>query len=205
MKWRITMKMFKILLFLLGVGGVIVMPGCCNPNATVGSQAVTLRPQETNNWCWAATTQMITDFLGHGRTQCDLANQRFTRTDCCNDEPSDPTCRKTNNCNMPGWTMFSESNFDATASATPLSWDSIKNQIYCAKKPMSYAYGPKSGGVGHVVVINGYFEVGGIRWVVVVDSWAPCNGATRAITYEEYSNSGTTDHWETNYNITWKG
>lgn len=205
MEWRITMKMSKILLFLLVTGGIFVMPGCRKPNATVGSQPVALRPQETDNWCWAATTQMITEFLGHGRTQCDLANQRFSRTDCCNDEPNDPTCRKTNNCNMPGWTMFNESNFDATPSATPLPWDSIKNQIDSAKKPMSYAYAPKSGGVGHVVVINGYSEAAGIRWVTIVDPWDPCGGATSSIPYEEYSNSGGTDHLQTNYNITWKG
>lgn len=190
-----------VLIFVSG----LLLSGCCNPNTTVGSQPVTLRPQETNNWCWASTTQMITTFLGHGRTQCDLANERFSRTDCCNDEPTDNTCRKTNACNTPGWTMFAESNFNATASATPLSWDSIKSQVYCAKKPMSYAYGPKSGGVGHVVVINGYFEVNGIRYVTIVDPWSPCNGANRSITYEEYSNSGSTDHWETNYDITWKG
>ena len=199
------MRMSTVLLFLLLAGSVFVLSGCCNPNTVIGSQAVVVRPQQTNNWCWAATTQMITESLGHGRQQCDLANQRFTRTDCCNDEPTDPTCRKTNNCNSPGWTMFAESNFDATDSNTPLSWDNIKSQIYCAKKPMSYAYGPKSGGVGHVVVINGYFEVNGVRYVSIVDPWAPCTGAMRVITYEEYSNSATTNHWVTSYNITWKG
>jgi hypothetical protein len=193
--------MKRIIPCLLLLAALVALQGCaCNPNNVVGSQAVTLRPQETDNWCWASTTQMVTAFLGHGRTQCDLANQRFNRNDCCQG-----TCPKNPACNMPGWTMFAESNFDTTASGTPLSWDQIKSQIYCAKKPMSYAYGPKSGGVGHVVVISGYFEVNGIRYVVITDPWNPCNGANRSITYEEYSNSGTTNHWETNYNITWKG
>lgn len=199
------MKMTRIRLLLSVLACAVAVSGCCTASPTIGSQSVVLRPQETNNWCWASTTQMITSFLGHGRNQCDLANARFGRTDCCNDEPSDSSCRKTNACNTPGWTMFAESNFDATATAAPLAWDDLRKQIDCRKKPVSYAYGPKSGGVGHVVVINGYFEVAGVRYVSIVDPWAPCSGATRVITYDEYSNSGSTNHWETNYDITWKG
>lgn len=39
------MKKSKMWLFLLLVGSAIVLPGCCDPNATFGSQAVALRPQ----------------------------------------------------------------------------------------------------------------------------------------------------------------
>jgi hypothetical protein len=177
---------------------LLLIYACCKPNNLIGFQLVTLKPQETNNWCWAATTQMITEFLGHGRTQCDLANQRFGRMDCCTG-----TCPKNAACNMPGWTMFAECDFKTDATAAPLSWDNIKNQIFCVKKPMSYAYGPKSGGVGHVVVVSGYFSVGGINYVTLTDPWSPCHGAIRFISYDEYSNSGTTNHWETNYNITY--
>jgi hypothetical protein len=177
---------------------VLVFQGCCVPKGNIGSVPVTLRPQETNNWCWAATTQMITDFLGHGRSQCDLANQRFGRTDCCTG-----TCPKNAACDMSGWTMFAECDFDATAQATPLSWDDIKDQIYCREKPMSFAYGAKTGGIGHVVVISGYAQLNGIDYVALTDPWAPCSGADRFITYDEYSNSATNDHWETNFDITY--
>lgn len=183
---------------------IFIQTGCCNPNATLGSVSVSLRPQETNNWCWAATTQMITEFLGHGRTQCDLANQRFSRNDCCNPASNAGPCPKNNACNTPGWTMFDESGFDSTASSTPLSFAAVKSQIFCNKKPMSYAYGPKSGGVGHVLVVSGYVVVGGIQYLSLNDPWSPCSGANRLITYDEYSSSGTTDHWETSYNITWR-
>jgi len=179
----------------------VFLGGCCNPNDTLGSVSVTLRPQQTNNWCWAATTQMITEFLGHGRAQCDLANERFVKTTCC----SPDGCPKTDDCNTPGWVMFTESNFDYTASATALTWDQIKRQTFCTKKPMAYAYGPKTGGVGHVAVVSGYVEAGGIRYISLNDPWSPCNGNKRLLSYEEYSNSATVDHWETDYNITWKG
>lgn len=191
--------MKKLALFLaLSLLAGALLSACCRPNPTIGALPLTLRPQETNNWCWAATTQMVTEFLGHGRTQCDLANERFGRTDCCTG-----TCPKNAACNMPGWTMFAESGFTTTATGTPLPWNTIKRQIHCRRKPMSYAYGPKTGGVGHVVVVSGYVSIGGIDYVALSDPWSPCVGANRFITYDEYSNSGTTDHWETNYNITY--
>lgn len=178
---------------------MIALSGCCQPNATIGSASVNLRAQETNNWCWAATTQMVTEFLGHGRTQCDLANERFGRTDCCNGG-----CPKNAACNMPGWTMFNESNFNSTASATPLGWADITKEVFCRKRPMAYAYGPKTGGVGHVVVLSGYVEVGGIRYLSLNDPWSPCAGNNRLLTYDEYSNSPTVDHWETTWAIVWR-
>lgn len=188
--------MFRVA--MLACVGSCLLWGCCKPNDTIGSQPVTLRPQETNNWCWAGTTEMITSFLGHGRSQCDLANERFSRTDCCTG-----TCPKNAACNTPGWTMFTESGFKTDVSGTPLAWDTLKSQIYCAKKPMSYAYGPKTGGVGHVVVVSGYAEIGGVAYVALTDPWAPCTGANRFIPYAEYAGSTTVDHWETNYNITY--
>jgi hypothetical protein len=164
-------------------------------NTVLGSQPVTLKPQETNDWCWAATTQMITEFLGHGRTQCDLANARFSREDCCTG-----TCPKNPACKTPGWTMFKESDFETDVSNKPLEWADLKDQID-KKKPMSYAYGPKSGGVGHVVVISGYAETNGVTWVELTDPFERCKGTIRYIKFNEYLNSETSDHWETNYNI----
>ena len=65
----------------LAVCGLILLfiSSCCKPEVT-GSVANTLRPQETNNWCWAATTQMLAAHAGVTVTQCSLANQRFGRT-----------------------------------------------------------------------------------------------------------------------------
>src|SRR4030095_14730014 len=177
-----TKNRILLALFFACISLGIVIQGCegckCTPELAQ-TVAVTLRPQETNNWCWAATTQMISSFMGVGRTQCDLANQRFGRTDCCTGN-----CPKTDSCNRPGWTMFDECGLNSVCSNTALSWDEIKNQIFCRKQPMSYAYGPKSGGVGHVVVLNGYAELGNNntdRYIYIKDPWAPCTGNTRFI------------------------
>jgi hypothetical protein len=139
---------------------------------------------------------MITEYFGHGRTQCDLANERFGRTDCCQGN-----CPKNAACNMPGWTMFDECGFDNAESSTPLSWMDLKCEIDCDDTPMSYAYGPKSGGVGHVLVISGYARIADVDYVALTDPWSPCSCNVRWITYAEYSNSGTTNHWETSYNF----
>jgi hypothetical protein len=188
---------------VLVVVAAIALGGCCSASKAdmTSSQSVNLRPQETNNWCWAATTEMIAETMGVSLDQCDLANDRFGRTDCC-----EGSCPKNDDCNMPGWTMFTETGATYDSSSTPLSWNALKEEIYCDGKPMAYAYGPKSGGVGHVLVIYGYAELGSsgsMRYLFLKDPWSPCNGQDRSITYDEYSNSGTTDHWETMHNITY--
>ena len=52
---------------------------------------VLLRPQETNMWCWAASGQMVMQFLGKNVDQCDEANKRFGLITCC-DAPTAAAC-----------------------------------------------------------------------------------------------------------------
>jgi hypothetical protein len=66
---------------------------------------------------------------------------------------------------------------------------------------MSYAYGHKSGGVGHVLVISGYASIADVDYVALTDPGSPCSGNVRWITNAEYSNAGTTNHCETRYNV----
>ena len=179
---------------------LLMLAGCCKPEIS-GNVANTLRPQETNNWCWAATTQMLVQHLGVSVTQCSLANARFTRTDCCNPQNDGSTCPKTNNCNMPGWIMLDFCGCKSDETETALSWADLRKQIFCSKKPMAWAYGTE-GVVGHVVAVKGYITLGGTNYVVLNDPWDPCNGQERIITYAEYTNpAGTSTHWTTWYNI----
>lgn len=194
------MKKYISVLFI-GIIFAIFSAGCeCEPEM-IGSVPNTLRPQETANWCWAAVTQMLSAHLGISVTQCDLANHRFSKTNCCEPENDDSDCPKTNDCNTPGWLELDYAGVKFDESAAALSWESLQNQIYCSKKPMGYAYGT-SGVVGHVVVIKGYISVNGTNYVVLNDPWAPCTGAERVITYAEYENpAGSSTHWNTWYNI----
>jgi hypothetical protein len=77
---------------------------------------------------------MVMDFLGTDVSQCDEANKRFGRNDCCNsDRPS--ACVNT------GWPEFDKYgfNFDRTSN-TPLTWDQLKDQIYCRRKPFAFSW-----------------------------------------------------------------
>jgi hypothetical protein len=192
---------FTILLgFLLSVL-FISFEGCkCYPEIS-GNVPNTLRPQETNNWCWAATTQMLSENLGIVVTQCDLANHRFGKANCCDFETAGVSCPKTSDCNTPGWLELDYAGVKFSETSTALSWEDLRKQIYCSKKPMGYAYGT-SGVVGHVLVIKGYITLAGTNYLILNDPWAPCAGAERIITYEEYADpAGTSTHWNTWYNI----
>lgn len=190
----------KIYLLILGLVCLYWLYSCCNPEIT-SSVPSTLRPQETNNWCWAAVTQMLAQHLGISVNQCDLANHRFGKTNCCNPQTAGTPCPKTNDCNTPGWPELDFAGVKFTEATTALSWADVRSQIYCAKKPMGYAYG-QTGVVGHVVLIKGYVTVAGTNYVVLNDPWSPCNGAERLITYDEYVDpAGAKTHWSTFYNI----
>ncbi len=179
---------------------LLLFTGCCKPELT-GSVPNTLRPQETNNWCWAATTQMLAQQVNVSVTQCSLANQRFNMTACCNPENTGAACPKNDDCNQPGWVMLTECGVNFEESGTALSWETLRKQIYCSKKVMGYAYGTP-GVVGHVLVIKGYLTLNGTNYLVLNDPWAPCTGEERIITYEQYADpAGSATHWNTWYNI----
>lgn len=184
---------------LLG-GLLLTWAGCCEPEIA-GNVANSLRPQETNNWCWAAVTQMLAEHEGIDVSQCDLANHRLGRTDCCDPQSDRDACRKTDSCNRPGWLELTHVGVSFSESTAALAWDALQRQLYCRRDPIGYAYGTP-GVVGHVVVVKGYVEVAGTRYVILNDPWAPCAGEERLITYEQYEDpTGTATHWRTWYNL----
>src|SRR5437879_13904956 len=77
----------KFVLALSSFALIACLSGCCRPEI-IGSVPNALRPQETDNWGWAATTQMLAEYLGLSITQCALANHRFNKTNCCNEQTS---------------------------------------------------------------------------------------------------------------------
>ncbi len=178
----------------------LLINGCCKPEI-IGNVPNNLSPQETNNWCWAATTQMLAKHLDITVKQCDLANYRLGKSNCCNAQNEGSACPKTNDCNKPGWPELDYVGVKFNETATTLSWKDLKSQIFCSKKPMGYAYG-QTDVVGHVLVIKGYVTVNGTNYVVLNDPWGPCAGNERLITYDEYKDpAGAKTHWNTWYNI----
>jgi hypothetical protein len=189
---RLTWVSGTVLLFLLG--------GCCDPEI-IGNVPNTLRAQETNNWCWASTTQMLAQHFGISVTQCDLANHQFSKTNCCDEQTPGTPCPKTNDCNKPGGLELDFAGLKFSESASALSWTAVREQIFCRKKPMGYAYGTP-GVVGHVVVVKGYVTAGGTNYVVLNDPWSPCSGTERLLAYADYADPpGTATHWNTWYDL----
>ncbi len=192
--------MKKLLFYPLWVaiaGYAVLTSGCCTPNAIIGSQPIPLRAQETSMWCWAASGEMAMDFLGTNVSQCDEANKRFGLTNCCNS--SVPSA-----CVNGGWPEFAKYDFTfKRTSDSALSWGSLKKQIYCRRKPVPYSWHWNSGG-GHMMVVTGYIEVGGTKYVTVNDPWAPNVGNQYLLTYDAFVSGPSYTHWDDFYDITKK-
>jgi hypothetical protein len=214
----VKIRIIKALkLFLLFSGFLPCLTRCCFPNMMT-SLPVTLHPQETKNWCWAASAQMVMDYLGHNVSQCTQANNRFGRTECCNIDlcplPVEPplydVAGNCVNCACPGWPEFDKYGFTyKMTSNKPLSWFQLREQLcnttYCKSKPFAFAWHWLGGG-GHLMVAKGYKTVMGINYVEILDPWTPCKGDERLVTYDFY-NADPTDHthWNDFYDITYVG
>jgi|GEM_PF-450691 hypothetical protein len=188
---------------------------CCNP-ALVSSLAVPLHPQETGMWCWAASGQMIMDYLEHNISQCVQANNRFGRSDCCTIDlcpvPTVPNCDQPQGhpCACGGWPEFDKYGFTfkRTHNAA-LTWDQVRNQLsnekFCKKTPFAFSWGWAGGG-GHMMVAKGFLTLNGVNYVIIHDPWSPCVGDERIITYSRFSsNPGHYTHWDDFYDIKYTG
>jgi len=174
---------------------------CCSPG-TLGQQPVTLHPQQTSEWCWAASGEMVMDFLGHDVAQCVEANNEFGRSDCC-------TSPVPNLCVNGGWPEPQKYHFTAATTAdAPLTWVQIKDQVACRKEPFAFSWHWLGGG-GHMMVVTGYAEaIAGTNWVTINDPWPPPSttspgGGQRPITYDEYVSGSDHTHWNDYYNWTY--
>lgn len=98
----------QLMACILGGVAILFTTGCVCTPAPTESLNVTLHPQETGMWCWAASGQMVMDYLGHDVAQCVQANNRFSRTDCCQGGP------------CPGVNCVGAAGRSSTSTALPL-------------------------------------------------------------------------------------
>lgn len=170
----------------------------CKP-ATESHLAVTLRPQQTNMWCWAASAQMVMEFLGVNVQQCTQANNEFGRNDCCNS----PTPA---GCINGGWPEFDKYGFTfVRTSNTALTWNELRAEVAnadgCGQRPFAFTWHWPGGG-GHMMVAIGYQTVGSVNYVEINDPWPPNVGDHRFITYDFYvASPGAHTHWDDFYQI----
>jgi hypothetical protein len=192
---------------------LVILLACALPGCYAGMpgsyRAVELHGQQTASWCWAATNEMLSEFVGSRIRQCDQANTLFPRgrSDCCSGG-----CPKSEACNMPGYptTALKIFGFTFKESFTPLTWRQLTEQFDDRKKPFAYSYAPIGGRVGHMVVIYGYKTIDGKKFLYVNDPWPPCDkdgpgGSVIILPYEEYANPSDRVYWSTVYDIAKEG
>ena len=183
---------------------------CCEP-AIIGSLPVPLHPQETGMWCWAASGQMIMDYMGHNVSQCIQANNYFGHDDCCNiDLCPPPTEPAGHPCVSGGWPEFEKYGFTYKRTmGAALTWNQVisqtSNEPYCSGKPFAFTWAWAGGG-GHMMVCKGYVTLNNINYIVVNDPSPPCQGDEVIITYDRYVGSPNNyTHWDDFYDITYIG
>jgi hypothetical protein len=138
-------------------------PGGARPPSH-GSLPFTMQPQEQTNWCWAAVAASVAihyDPAGSWR-QCSLADAELGQTTCCNDGAcavcnvewrlSRALTRTSNLRGMePRAMTFAELRADVTVQ-----------RPMCARIEWQ-------GGTGHFVVLVGYADLDGTRYITVED------------------------------------
>lgn len=186
-----------IMKMLIVISIALTFYGCCPPYEDSKVLAVTLWPQETSQWCWAASGQMCMDFLGNNVSQCTQANNRFGLTTCCN--ASIPGA-----CVTGGWPEFNKYNFTSlNTTNTALSWDKIRSEIDCKNRPMTYTW-HWAGGSGHMVTIVGYSvgECNQERFLHINNPLPVNTGSNYTITYAAYvAGDPGSSHWNDYYEI----
>jgi len=174
-------------------------PGSGCMATTSKTLEVNLHAQQVDQWCWAASGQMIMEFLKHDVSQCVQAQNRLGLSTCC----ASPIPKV---CNKPGWPEFAKYNFDFKRTTdTALSWDTLKEQISCKDSPVGFSWG-WVGGSGHMMVAVGFKSGNGVNLVYVNDPWEPGVGKYRLpMTYEEYVSGSDHTHWDDFYDLKYKG
>jgi len=162
---------------------------------------VRMIPQKTEMWCWAASGQMVMEFLGSTVSveQCEQAKNRFGHSDCC-DLPTPVGCING------GWPEFKKYGFESQhTSSSELTWDQIREQIGLKQQPIAFTWHWNQGG-GHMMVIIGYkLDERSLPTLVVYDPYPPdVSGVARPaqdMLYTEYVSGSDYTHWDDYYDI----
>jgi hypothetical protein len=185
------MKKNWIISILLVMSVLILISGCCTPPKISSVSANLKIPQHTNTWCWAASTEMITDYYSHRVLQCDSSKYVHSNpSDCSKGCPSYCSCWNVCGATIPeiknNWSHWK---FNYAYVNSSLVWDKLKETIStspgCARSPIQVIWWWTLGG-GHVVTAYGYAEAGGEKYIAYYNPWSPdctapdkkCNSVT---------------------------
>jgi hypothetical protein len=147
-----------------------------------------------NNWCWAASSQMIMELLGEPSNkacQCQQAEQVLGVKGCCVTPSSClPADDLPAQCDRPRWPAFVEKperysfdyattcdglkdrQDDEACDAKPLGWKELTAEI-CVGRPVIASLRPRGSTRGHTIIVKG-FSTWPNRRVLVVDPMRLC-------------------------------
>jgi hypothetical protein len=177
------MKKSRLIYVLLSLALLAFISGCCHP-PKLSSVAANLKiPQHTNTWCWAASTEMISDYYKERVKQCESSKYVHNKpADCdkgcagycpCWKTATQWGCGATINQIKNNWTHWK---FKYTYASSSLSWKKLKETLStspsCDRSPIQVIWWWTYGG-GHVVTAYGYAEAGGEKYVAYYNPWAP--------------------------------
>jgi len=177
------------------------------------------------HWCWAASGQMVMEWLGEEpdrACQCRQAEQVLGVTGCCaGNDGCAPAPGAPAMCDEPRWPAFVESperyrfdyrttcdglpgrQDDEACAARPLGWREVTVEI-CGGRPVLAAFRAPGAAVGHLIVVKGFSTHPSPR-VLLVDpkrlcpSGRDCEGELDEgfwVSYEEYAKGfGGHVHW----------
>lgn len=151
---------------------------CCKP-PKIASVGVNLIPQHRDWWCWAATTEMISEYYDHKIDQCNSVNYvHGSSPDCCTGCTGDCPCwgddwGATIDQIKDNWTHW---DFEYRYVSSSLPWeddtkDDVKEIIsptrFCMKSPIQVVwwYYPIGKNGGHVITAYGYAEIGADKYI----------------------------------------
>jgi hypothetical protein len=167
---------------LLAVSAVVVavaVPALAREACQERTLSLRYSPQAAaaRYWCWAASGQMVMEWLGEepGRAcQCRQAEQVLGATGCCAaSEACVPAAGVPATCDEPRWPAFVESperyrfqyrttcddlperQNDEACGARPLGWRELTVEI-CAGRPVLAAFRRPGAALGHLVVVKGF-------------------------------------------------
>jgi hypothetical protein len=124
--------------------------GTSQPAVTSRLLSVPYIPQQTQVWCWAATSEMIFRYYGINASQCQLVSVYVGRA-CC---VSDPFCLVAAS-SMPtiAQGLGIVGGIRASYVPRPLTFDEVAAEITAGRPVMVGYHGSFS---GHVVLITGF-------------------------------------------------
>lgn len=169
--------------------------------APAGTLAVPIIYQQQDQWCWAASCQMILSYYGYSVSQCAMANWCFGQSNCCNNVlwPQGTGAY----CDQPNWIFGYTGDMQdvlihwgpiyGVGYSSALSWATVQSEIN-AGRPFVIGFSWTTGG-GHALVGRGYSGSYGYY----NDPW-PGNGPTWNLYTWMVSAS---DHvWDQSYRLT---